>query len=387
MERGQIRALTSVRFFAAIWVVLFHIRVAYADVLYLDFPHLMPRIDPLLRSGYRGVDLFFLLSGFILTLNYVDQLGPRWSAAGTGRYLWSRIARIWPLYMLCVLLGGLVMIVLRYGFATGDVRKLSTTNFIQQFLMIQTWFPRSPREVSWNGPLWSVSAEWLAYLLLPFLALLVYRLRATCRSRSLLGLAYAALLPLIMLTVPSEAVENNHWLARIMCEFVAGAFACAAITGLRLTQRQRAVAGWSTIGLALAAAGWLYFSYAIDELWIDVAMPLFFLPLLCCLAVGIGPVIRLMSTNALVVGGGLSYALYAIHIPLLHLYRGMSGPNGFAHPGPIGQFYGELTVVPAIVVLAWVLFRKVEEPARRRMRGMLDPEPAPAPRERALQAA
>ena len=55
---GQIRGLTSLRFFAAYWVVLHHLDDA-----------LRPNIDAysgLLRKGYLAVDLFFILSGFIL---------------------------------------------------------------------------------------------------------------------------------------------------------------------------------------------------------------------------------------------------------------------------------------------------------------------------------
>lgn len=53
----------------------------------------------MLNAGAQGVDLFFILSGFVLTWNYLDRMGESWSMRSTLRFLWLRLARVWPVYL------------------------------------------------------------------------------------------------------------------------------------------------------------------------------------------------------------------------------------------------------------------------------------------------
>ena len=111
MRSQHIRALTGVRFFAALWVVVYHCtrhnggscwRTTTADIRAITYP--------ITSAGVRGVDLFFMLSGFVLALNYMDRLGGRLEVRPTLRFLWLRLARIWPLYMLVIVGAGLLRI-------------------------------------------------------------------------------------------------------------------------------------------------------------------------------------------------------------------------------------------------------------------------------------
>src|SRR5471032_1559875 len=83
----DLRPLTALRFFAAMWVVLYHY-----------WPNLNGEHMPaLVAHGYLGVELFFVLSGFILCHVYLDQF-----ASGRFRYggfLWARLARVYPLHI------------------------------------------------------------------------------------------------------------------------------------------------------------------------------------------------------------------------------------------------------------------------------------------------
>ena len=73
--RGEIKALTGLRIVAAVWVVLFHFRPMVSDVS----PDFRDALAPVLNCGAQGVDLFFILSGFVLTWNYLDRMGRSWS--------------------------------------------------------------------------------------------------------------------------------------------------------------------------------------------------------------------------------------------------------------------------------------------------------------------
>ena len=66
MNRNEIAALTGLRGLAALWVFLFHIPVAVPTAS----PALKAVLGTLGAGGYLGVDIFFVLSGFVLTLNY-----------------------------------------------------------------------------------------------------------------------------------------------------------------------------------------------------------------------------------------------------------------------------------------------------------------------------
>ncbi len=80
--RPEIPALTSLRFFAALWVVLFHIR---------EFGLWRGGITPyraVVQLGYLGVSFFFVLSGFILVYVYAGREVPK-------RLFWqARFARV-----------------------------------------------------------------------------------------------------------------------------------------------------------------------------------------------------------------------------------------------------------------------------------------------------
>ena len=84
-------------------------------------------------------------------------------------------------------------------------------------------------------------------------------------------------------------------------------------------------------------------------------------------------------------GGGLSYALYLVHSPMLYLFRDATHYTDalYLQNGP--RYYAELAFIPVIVFVAWLLYRYFEEPVRKLMRRMLDVQftrtagPVPAP--------
>src|SRR3954447_22946867 len=91
--------LTGVRALAALWVLTFHFR----PELVSSFPFL-GRLAPLFDAGYLGVDLFFVLSGFIMTYTHLNRMSEPWTPRKALGFLWLRLSRIWPV-MFLVLLG------------------------------------------------------------------------------------------------------------------------------------------------------------------------------------------------------------------------------------------------------------------------------------------
>ncbi|HEY6576832.1 MAG TPA: acyltransferase family protein, partial [Mycobacterium sp.] len=103
MRSGEIKALSGLRIVAALWVVLFHFR----PLLEQAAPGFRSALAPVLNCGAQGVDLFFILSGFVLTWNYLDKMGESWSTRATLHFLWLRLARVWPVYLVTLHLAAL----------------------------------------------------------------------------------------------------------------------------------------------------------------------------------------------------------------------------------------------------------------------------------------
>ena len=90
-----LRALTGLRGIAALWVFLFHAELLTADMTDGSFDFL----KMVASAGYLGVDLFFVLSGFVIAYNYADLELHR-SVSKFSDFLWKRLARIYPAHLL-----------------------------------------------------------------------------------------------------------------------------------------------------------------------------------------------------------------------------------------------------------------------------------------------
>jgi peptidoglycan/LPS O-acetylase OafA/YrhL len=159
-------ALTGIRAFAAVLVLVLHANQ--------NFRSYVSEHVAFLHRGYLGVDLFFILSGFIITHVYLDALArPR--PAPVRIFLWHRLIRLFPAHATVLL--GLIAIVLigrglGFAFRTEDAWALADLPW--HFLMLHAW--GTTATAGWNAPSWSISAEWFAYLLFPLLALGLARL-------------------------------------------------------------------------------------------------------------------------------------------------------------------------------------------------------------------
>ncbi|MEC8456390.1 MAG: acyltransferase, partial [Pseudomonadota bacterium] len=160
---ADLRPLTALRFAAALWVAV-----------YTFWPNLAGAPQTaVVAKGYLGVELFFVLSGFILSHVYLQAAGEkRFSYRG---FLWARIARVYPLHLATLIgVGGLAAAALIAGMSV-DANVLSWSSLPANLLMLHAW-GLAP-VAGWNHPSWSISAEWFAYLCFPLFAFVFWRLR------------------------------------------------------------------------------------------------------------------------------------------------------------------------------------------------------------------
>ena len=373
VRTGEIKALSGLRIVAAVWVVLFHFRPWLEQVA----PGFRSALAPVLNCGAQGVDLFFMLSGFVLTWNYLDRMGESFSIRSTLHFLWLRLARVWPVYLVTLHLAlAWIIFTLYVGHLPSPAAdQLNAVSYVRQVVLVQLWFQPFFDGSSWDGPAWSISAEWLAYLLFGVLVLAIFRISRATRARGLLWLAIVASLPpALLLLATGHFYTPWSWLPRTIMQFTAGALACAAVRKLQPTDRARRIAGHLSLALGVGIVGILYLLDANPVPKVSDSSGLvdvLFVPLVVTLAIGVGTLPRLLSTRIMVYGGYISFSLYMVH-ELVH-----TAWNWFTAEFEIvltPSWSAKLIVVGVLgvaVLGAAALYHFVEEPARIWMRRMV----------------
>ncbi len=340
----QIRPLTSLRFFAALWVVL------YTYIQELDLGVHFGLID----HGYLGVDLFFVLSGFILSHVYLEGFGG--GRFNYGSFITHRLARIYPLHIATLLFTLLLIGLAALNGVELDANAGNPAALPAHLLLMQAWglAPTS----SFNHPSWSISAEWFAYLSFPAAAWAAWRLRA----RPMLAVGLAVLL-LLVLYIAFEAVTGSpltqatfQWGAlRIVPAFLLGAALYLARRAGAVDRPAIAAAGAMAAGLIVVAAS----SFSRADAIIVIACGLLVLSMS-----GLGrDGGSVLSSPVLVYLGEISFAIYMIYVPWKWLYlRAVNGLLGTDHqPLPfVWWFAGLLALVP----LSMLAHHLIEVPCR-----------------------
>jgi peptidoglycan/LPS O-acetylase OafA/YrhL len=207
----ELPGLTSLRGIAALTVLLYH-----SSFITFNFAGGSP--PWFWRRGSLAVDLFFFLSGFVLTHVYGRRLGEHRNWRTVSGFLWARFCRIYPASLFAI-------IVFVLAFTLGHLPFPANASFTRQLfaalLVMQVpWLD----EVAINSPSWSISAEWYAYLLFPFVAPMICRLR----DRTAAVVCIALLIEIAMFhTIFSYRQPAEGWgaLVRALPEFAAGVFA------------------------------------------------------------------------------------------------------------------------------------------------------------------
>jgi peptidoglycan/LPS O-acetylase OafA/YrhL len=362
-------ALTSVRFFLALGVVLFHYQ--------LQWPWDTMATTGLLDRARLGVDAFFILSGFVLTHAYRDALET--GQLDYRRFLVARFARIYPAH-LAVLLFVIIMVTGASLLGAEFDRELyNPLGLLLTLLLVHAWLPDLVT-AEWNGPSWSLSAEWFAYLAFPVFAWIDLKLAR--RPFALLILAGALFLALdqLYLALFGDTVvhaELNVGVLRILPEFLYGIALYRLGERVTLSPRLAIAAAWVAAIMLLAL---MHFE-ADDRLVVAAAGPLMLALALLSKAAAEGP----MARPLMLLGGEASYALYLLHMPMLIAWKGVVSTLTGQDSKYVLDWW-EVGVLLAISTAAAIaLHLLVEGPARSWIRRRAD-RVLPAPKSKARMA-
>ena len=345
-HRRPLTALTGIRFFAALFVVIFHSRVA----AFLAANGL-PYASNFFANGYMAVTLFFVLSGFILAYTYRSQIE---TPQHRLRFWQARFARIWPVYAL--------------SFVCVSVPFLSSIpppgRALATLLMVQAWNPlHSAYAGDWNFSCWTLSVEALFYFTFPWFQVRLERLS----RRWLLTLGAILLLGSTMARIPTRALGVLY---QGVFRFIPlpVIFLPVFLVGMILGNLYLE----DNASTALRGSGlftWIGSLVVIVSLCLPFQSPAtsFVLIGYTILVYGLAAeptfISRLLSTPLLILGGGMSYSMYLMQLPVRFWVK----PVFAAAKEPDG-FWNMVVVIVVLLLFSWVTFQFVEEPARKWLR-------------------
>ncbi len=377
-EVGHIAAIEGVRGIAVLWVMAFHY-VAVRGALDAGDPFVaalarFPVADLLVRNGYLGVDLFFLVSGFLLTLPWFAHAQAGLPAPSARGFYARRVRRIVPAYYVqLVLLFALVMPLLHGIRYWRHDLYVYAWNAVAHALFLHGTTPLTSGSLGVNGALWTLAVEAQYYLLVPLVAPAFVRApRAMLVAAFVLAGAWhwGARHDLHAL-VALELALGRHWgwpeevvrrLLAMQLPAYAAHFALGIVLGRAwLHGRERGIAprAWVPGASAFAALALLALALVYGGENAPVLAMLALAALLFVAASAHGRPSRLLGAGPLALAGRVSYSAYLYHLPLLALLD-LAFPVRTALAFP--------AFIALVLAVAWLSWRLVERPFLRHAR-------------------
>lgn len=368
-RQHDLDALTGLRFFAALAVFAAHF---FTYELWVSHSSLALSS---IRNGFTlSVFVFFVLSGFILTIAYerMESYAVDWNAR---KKFWiARFARMYPVYLLAFL--WFAPFILHHRFLndpTGLAVRKSAASGLAAIFLVQSWI--SDRfAVSWNGPAWTLSMETGFYLAFPWL------LRGVAR----LGTVALVLSATVLCLLSGWLLCEPNLLANHLRNPIAGLpVFVLGILAARLYQRWHSLPQ-ARIALAFPVPAVLYI-LAMTAEWIPSRgiLPNTLL-ILCmvCLIYGLASQAwpsRLLSRPTMMLLGEASYSFYVLQFPVYFtvLWVWLRCPAGdlltvtIADGVPQRHWWGFVMLLLINQTVALLAFLYIERPLRVSLRKRL----------------
>jgi peptidoglycan/LPS O-acetylase OafA/YrhL len=386
-RRARIDSLDALRGLCALSVALYHFHTS-GTLSNLPF----------IRHGWMLVDFFFVLSGFVITAAYADDLHKGYPI---GRFLLLRLARIWPLHavmLLCFLaleLSKVWVQVPPFPPMFAPPRELGS--FFANLLLLQIFGLYDT--VTWNAPSWSIAAEFWVYVL----AAVLFRFAGRERTTVLVVTAGLCALAIFLAGEPFLNLTYSGSVIRCLLGFSIGsltwsvfergaaqAHATPAATSAE-THRVRSTAREVLAIFAVGTAIWF-----LDGGPLTLALPLLFAACVLVLAQQDGLVSRVLSRRVPVWLGTISYSIYMTHLfvegRLLDIltiagrvldtqYVERVVVDGVAKRIVIGsELFINCTLATLILLIlgvSYASYRLVEQPCNRWLRARLERRSSP----------
>ncbi len=368
----RLNALTGLRTFAAINIVLFHFsnpdwfhfKAHFALPLIHWYPEL--NLAPVVNAGYASVSFFILLSGYVLAYNYGKRA--RDGQLGTVRFWKARFTRLYPIYLLSLLLAWRNL----PAEQAGHTHAMFWTGIVLAPLLLQGWIPEIATFL--NTPAWTMSAESFYYFLFPW----IVRIKRPDRRTPILwrlALIWAiGLIPgtLYILFSPDGIAHPDRfsygpWLQAL--KFTPLPHLASFVFGVMLAQLDELIPRPGVLRLFLGVFG---FAAIFFLLWLGSGVPYaiihdgLLMPLFGCVILGLSGdnlLARALGIRPLVFVGEASYCLYLLHFNFWNLIHDTKVLDrlGLARFDPWISY-------AILIAMALLALHFIEKPAQRQLR-------------------
>jgi len=380
--KPQIPELVSIRFFAVLWVVLFHSGLP-GGLLYNPLTYDAPfYVHDFIRTGYLAVTIFFTLSGFVLAYNY-DRI----ETANERRMFWlGRISRIYPVYLIgWVLLAPIVLGSIVQFHSIGTAARKVISNGLTSLFLVQAWIPQYA--LTWNTPCWALSCLLFFYLIYPFLLRHVQAWKERTLIAAIVGIwIFSLIVPVAVIMLSVEGFGRKfanditstgtlvsfikfHPIMRVP-EFLIGVLLGRLYLNRTCKTEMQSATDKSKI---LAVVRLAVIIICCGFLAGRIYQPLIYCGGLLTIVIGTqvyglargGSLMpRVMRHRFFVALGQSSYTIFILHYPIL-LWLEIMDEGRFSRQYPLMVF---LVYLIFTIGLSFLIFRLVEEPCRRLLR-------------------
>lgn len=351
----KILELESIRGIAALLVVVNHIPQWATFPLGLQF----------IRNGYLMVDLFFVLSGFVIYRNYATKLQ---NPADLLRFQFLRFGRLYPVHLLFLALF-LLLEVLKYfinghsSFKTTAIQPFSVNTapaLIQQLFLAQAVGPTG-NALTFNAPAWSISVEFYTYLFFGIIVLLIGRYKVPVMGLLAVTAIYAV----------TGSTEGNGYSELLRC--LSGFFVGCSVGELTAQMGRTISEFWSILAFLALSTFVCLKKGPIFGPSIYILSACLIWSIVCG---RIGTLRRALKSGPFIWLGSISYSLYMSHWLVIYsidefLRRVFHFPSDINHVLMIPEAEAAVfsfVAIGACLLCAFTVYKYVENPFRLRSR-------------------
>ncbi len=342
----RVEQITFTRFLAAIAIVIYH----YALKLY---PFNTEIISTIFKHATVGVSYFFILSGFVMIIAYGQK-----AEINTADYFKNRVARIYPVYLLAI-----ILLFIHFVLSRQDIDYMGL--FLNVFV-IQAWVPA--KAIEFNSPGWSLTVEFFFYAIFPFLLQYIYKARNYRK----------VIVPVIIFWILSQVLFNllaassfnqgfpsasynllYYFPIMHLNEFLIGNVAGLYFIGLH-SSASKNYDGY-IIFIAVLILVFMKFSFGLN--YHNGLLAILFVPFILLLSMNNGRITRLFNHKWLVFLGEISYGIYILQYPVFTWTRSLLKSLDITGRSQI--FYISFIV---LIIVSGISYHFIETPLRNRIK-------------------